>query len=94
MLAACSTHVCYNPSFALPFTFLDTNGFDVSTILGIVVNDKQIVSCAVQAGQHEVLIDKLPGMPDGVDASPTGGYCKCITRVYPDLVTIPHVQAS
>lgn len=27
-----------------------------------------------KAGQSEVLIDQLPGMPDGVDASPTGGY--------------------
>lgn len=27
-----------------------------------------------KAGQAEVLIDRLPGMPDGVDASPTGGY--------------------
>lgn len=26
------------------------------------------------AGQSEVLIDRLPGMPDGVDASPRGGY--------------------
>lgn len=39
-----------------------------------------LVPCAVlllQAGQAEVLIDRLPGMPDGVDESPRGGYCKC-----------------
>lgn len=43
---------------------------------GKVMHSMNGTVCLLQAGQSEVLIDRLPGMPDGVDASPTGGYCE------------------
>jgi hypothetical protein len=47
-----------------------------STPGGLLCGWRLTALSRLQVGQSEVLIDQLPGMPDGVDSSPTGGYCE------------------